>query len=379
MKVFLRQRKQSNKGRTSLYLEIYKGTTKTTDGKTKPIREYEYLNLYLIDKPTTPIEKQQNKDNKKLAENIKAKREIEIKEGRYGFTADFKTKANFIEYFKYLTQKKATRGNLINWHSTIIHLIKYAGNEVQFKEVDAAFCEGFKTYLDTAKGKAPKGKTGKPLSDNTKNNYFSKFKAVLNRAIKDRIIYTSPADAISNFSKQETQREFLTIDEVKTLVKTPCKYEVLKNAFLFSCLTGLRFSDVQKLVWADVQQLDAGWRLNFKQQKTKGLQYLDINQQAKTLIGEVGQLDERVFTNLRYNIYFNDQLQQWLKKAGITKQITFHNARHTFAVMQLTLGTEIYTLSKLLGHAELKTTQIYAKIIDEKKRDAVNKIPDFNF
>lgn len=100
MKVFLRERKQTSKGKTSLYLELYKGTTKTPDGKVKPIREYEYLNLYLLDKPASPIDKQQNKETKKLAESIKAKREIEIKEGRYGFTADFKTKANFIDYFK---------------------------------------------------------------------------------------------------------------------------------------------------------------------------------------------------------------------------------------------------------------------------------------
>jgi hypothetical protein len=67
-----------------------------------------------------------------------------------------------------------------------------------------------------------------------------------------------------------------------------------------------------------------------------------------------------------------------MMRAGITKDITFHCARHTFAVLQLTLGTEIFTLSKLLGHSELKTTQIYAKIIDEKKREAVNKIPDIS-
>ena len=83
-----------------------------------------------------------------------------------------------------------------------------------------------------------------------------------------------------------------------------------------------------------------------------------------------------VFTGLRYTSYHNFELQRWILKAGITKPITFHCARHTFAVLQLTLGTEIFTLSKLLGHTELKTTQIYAKIIDEKKREAVNKIPD---
>ncbi|HEX5155073.1 MAG TPA: hypothetical protein VFW07_26700 [Parafilimonas sp.] len=106
MKVFVRQRKQSAKGKTSLYLELYKGTIKTADGKVKPVREYEYLNLYLLDKPANPIDRQQTKDNKKLAENIRVKRELEIKEGRFGFTANFKAKANYIDYFKHFTQKK---------------------------------------------------------------------------------------------------------------------------------------------------------------------------------------------------------------------------------------------------------------------------------
>ena len=371
MKVFLRQRKQSTKGRTSFYLELYKGTAKTNDGKVKPIREYEYLNLYLLDKPTNPVDKQQNKDNKALAENIRAKRELEIKEGKFGFTANFKAKANFIDYFKHLTQKKTTRGNQINWHSTIQYLINYAGNDVQFKNIDKTFCEDFKTFLDTAKTKA-----GKPLGSNTKSNYFSKFKAVLNHAVKDGIIGISPANSIANYNNIEAQREYLSIDEVKALAKTTCRYEVLKNAFLFSCLTGLRFSDVQKLQWQDLQQLNDGWRITFRQKKTKGLEYLDINQQAKQLMGKAGKADEKVFRNLKYNVYFNKELQKWVKEAGIKKQITFHCARHTFAVMQLTLGTEIFTVSKLLWHENLQTTQVYAKIIDAKKREAVNKIPE---
>ena len=87
----------------------------------------------------------------------------------------------------------------------------------------------------------------------------------------------------------------------------------------------------------------------------------------------------KVFTNLKYNDYFTTQLGSWVKSAGISKNITYHCSRHTFAVMQLTLGTDIFTVSKLLGHTELKTTQIYAKIVDDKKKEAVNRIPDFNF
>lgn len=373
MKIFLRQRKQTKKGTISLYLEIYKGTTKTPDGKAKPIRDYEYLNLYLIDKPSNPIDKQQNKENLKLAESIKAKRELEKKNGTYGFTNEFKKQTNFIEYFKNLVSKKETKGNLGNWYSTQIHLENYAGSNVTFKDIDLQFAEGFKDYLNKAKRK-----DGKPLANNSKASYFAKFRAALNEAVKEKIIYGNPAVETGNFKTIESQREFLTLDEVRKLAQTECRYDVLKRAFLFSCLTGLRWSDINNLVWGDVQQINNGWRVHFKQQKTKGQQYLDINQQARDLMQEIGKTDERVFIGLKYSDYMNVALQMWVLKAGITKQITFHCARHTFAVLQLTLGTEIYTLSKMLGHSELKTTQIYAKIVDEKIQEAVNKIPDIN-
>jgi len=373
MKVFLRQRKQTRNGTISLYLEIYKGYAETKDGKRKPIRDYEYLDLYLIDKPRNPIDKQQNKENLNLAESMKAKRELEIKNGTYGFTNEFKKQTNFIEYFRNLVNKKETKGNLGNWYSTQIHLENYAGSNVTFKDIDLQFAEGFKEYLNKAKRK-----DGKPLANNSKASYFAKFRAALNEAVKEKIIYGNPAVETGNYKTIESQREYLTLDEVRKLAQTECRYDVLKRAFLFSCLTGLRWSDINNLKWNDVQQINNSCRIHFKQQKTKGQQYLDINQQARELMQGIGKPDERVFIGLNYSSYMNVALQMWILKAGITKQITFHCARHTFAVLQLTLGTEIYTLSKMLGHSELKTTQIYAKIVDEKIKEAVNKIPDIN-
>ena len=374
MKIFLRQRKQTIKGTISLYLEIYKGTTQTPDGKTKPIREYEYLNLYLINKPTNPIDKQQNKENINLAKSIQAKRELEIKNGNYGFTNEFKKQTNFIAYFKNLVSKKETKGNLGNWYSTLKHLENFANCNTTFNDIDIQFAERFKAYLSKTKKK-----DGKLLSNNSKASYFAKFRASLNEAVKEKIIYGNPAVETGNFKTIESQREYLTLDEVRKLAQTECRYDVLKRAFLFSCLTGLRWSDIKNLLWNDVQTTGTNWRVHFKQQKTKGQQYLDINQQAKDLMLETGKPDERVFIGLQYSDYFNVALQMWVLKAGITKHITFHCARHTFAVLQLSLGTEIYTLSKMLGHSELKTTQIYAKIVDEKMFEAVNKIPTINF
>ena len=114
--------------------------------------------------------------------------------------------------------------------------------------------------------------------------------------------------------------------------------------------------------------------LKFQQKKTGGMETLPISKQATDLMGERGEPTAKVFPNLRYSAYHNKHLYQWIGAAGITKNITFHCFRHTFATLQLLKGTDLYTVSKLLGHKDIKTTQIYAKIVDKMKREAVNKI-----
>ncbi|MEZ4856754.1 MAG: site-specific integrase [Gelidibacter sp.] len=145
--------------------------------------------------------------------------------------------------------------------------------------------------------------------------------------------------------------------------------------FIFSALTGLRWSDIEKLLWSEIQHSkEMGYYIRFRQKKTKGAETLPISEQARELLGEAGKPEAKVFEGLHYSAWSNLKLQQWMLKAGITKNITFHCARHTYATLQLTLGTDIYTVSKLLGHKELRTTQIYAKVIDDKKKEAANRI-----
>jgi integrase len=150
---------------------------------------------------------------------------------------------------------------------------------------------------------------------------------------------------------------------------------LLKKAFIFSALTGLRWSDIEKLIWSEIQHSkEMGYYIRFRQKKTKGAETLPISEQARELLGEKGEQNDQIFKGLHYSAWSNLKLQQWVMKAGIPKNITFHSARHTYATLQLTLGTDIYTVSKLLGHKELKTTQIYAKVIDDKKKEAANRI-----
>jgi integrase len=218
----------------------------------------------------------------------------------------------------------------------------------------------------------------KPLSQNSKVSYFNKLRACINQAFEDRIIPINPLRGVEGFKQDETERAYLTLDEVKKLSKTACKYPVLKRAFMFSCLTGLRKSDIEKMTWSEIQKLGDHTRIIFKQKKTGGQEYLDINKQAETYLGEPGKSTDRVFAGFRYNSQTLLELRRWALASGISKDFTFHAGRHTFAVMMLDLGADIYTVSKLLGHKELSTTQIYAKVLDKKKQDAVNLIPDIN-
>ena len=153
-------------------------------------------------------------------------------------------------------------------------------------------------------------------------------------------------------------------------LKTPCD-DILKRAALFSALTGMRHSDIQKLKWSEVEEYNGGYRLNFTQQKTKGVEYMPISPQAYKLCGERKNDGELlVFAGLPDPSWISKPLERWVKASGITKHITFHCFRHTYATLQLANGTDIYTVSKMLGHTNVKTTQIYAKVIDKKKDEA---------
>jgi integrase len=155
-----------------------------------------------------------------------------------------------------------------------------------------------------------------------------------------------------------------------------CAIPVVKNAGLFSALTGLRFSDIQQLKWKEVIHIDGqGYYIRFKQQKTGGAEMMPISDDTYNLLGNAGDPDDDVFAGLDYyDCSQNPHFKMWLNDAGITKKFTFHCFRHTFAVLQLMSGTDIYTVSKMLGHRSVKTTMIYAKVVDEMKRSASEKI-----
>lgn len=369
------RRKTLTNGNVSLYLAINTGAGR---------REYEFLRLYLIPEKTK-ADKLRNRETLALANSIKAQRIVDIQNGAHGFKSDFKEQTLFFDYYQALTEKRKkreTKGNSSNWASCLRHMRKYEPRRnITFADITPQWVQGFKDYLeDEAEAFGcdhRKRKDRHPLSQNSKQSYFNKLRACLRQAYEDGIIRQNPMRGILGFSSQEGMRQYLSLDEVKAMAAADCNYPEVKRAFLFSCLTGLRRSDIVKLTWGEVTQLGGRTRLVFRQKKTGGQEYLDITPQAADLIGERGNAkgDDKVFGNILNPSDTNDNLRIWALRAGVDKHISFHCGRHTFAVLMLTLGTDIYTMTKQLTHRELKTTQIYAKIVDEKKQEAVDNIP----
>lgn len=371
--VKLREQLLSN-GSRSLYLDIYR------NGR----RKREFLKLYLIEEKTN-ADKQQNRQTLATAQAIKAKRQIEMQNGEYSFTKQFADDTPFLSYFRHMCEErfkcKESNGTWGNWHSTLRHLERYCDESTTFRDIDKEWILGFKDYLDNVDKETHKRTNNKNnslfvgLSQNSKHSYFNKLKACLNQAFEERIIPINPTRGIEGFKEEEVERDFLTVEELRKLKEAPCTYPWLRAAFLFSCLTGLRKSDIENLTWGKIQNFGDFYRIVFKQIKTSGQEYLDINKQAYELLGNRGQDDDKVFPGFKYSSQTLLELKRWCMAAGITKDITFHCGRHTFAIMMLNLGTDLYTVSKLLGHKNINTTQIYARVLDKTKQKAVLNIP----
>lgn len=374
IKVKLREKEISG-NRQSLYLDFYPAIPHPETGE--PTRR-EFLGLYLFDKAKNPIDKQHNKETLQLAEQIRQKRENHLNKPEIytGYEKEqLKIKEqgeqNFVAYFKSLADKRKA-SNHDNWVSAYNYLETFTKGNLKFADLNEKFCNEFKEYLLTTKSNKSNKVT---LAQNSAVSYFNKLKATLKQAYKDGYLPSDLNGKIQPVKQAETQRNFLTLEELNSLVKTECNNPLLKRAALFSALTGLRFSDIKNLVWGELEYIEGnGYFIQFKQQKTKGVEMMPISEQAYSLLGERKEPTDKVFEGLTYSAYENKHLYQWIGAAGITKDITFHCFRHTFATLQLSKGTDIYTVSKMLGHRELKTTQIYAKIIDQTKRAAADKI-----
>lgn len=373
MQISLKRKKLKN-DKYSLYIEYYKGSQLDKDGKRIHNRDFEYLKLYPYQNPKTASEKKENKEIEVLSEQILSIRKAEYFQGRFDIKNTAKSKRRFLDFFIEKAEEKINSPkNYGNWTATLVHLKQCISPNLQFEEIDENFIKKVRNYFDTE----AKTKSDTLLSLNSKYSYFNKFKACLRAAFDEGYLSINYASKVKSFEQAESQREYLTYKELQALANTNCKYSVLKRAFIFSCLTGLRWSDINTMTWSEVRDEDNGIsRVNFRQEKTDGVEYLYISEQSRDLLGERQHPSERVFKGLKYGAVYNNEIVRWCNRAGISKHITFHSARHTNAVLLLENGADIYTVSKRLGHREIRTTTIYAKIVDQKMKEAASLIPE---
>ncbi len=282
---------------------------------------------------------------------------------------------DFIEYFLKVSKdrhRNSSQSIIVNWNRVGELLKLFTNNQpLPFSQINLSKAEEIRRFMLTAPCGGNKKGT---VSHNTAATYYSIFKAGLKQAFIDGYLTVDISAKIKGIQDQESRREHLSVEELNILAETPCDRPILKRAALFSALTGVRHCDIQKLKWKEIQVVGEQVRLNFTQQKTKGVEYMPISEQAYQLCGEPGKPEQLVFEDLPDPSWISGPLKRWIKSAGITRNITFHCFRHTYATLQLAGGTDIYTVSKMLGHTNVKTTQIYAKIVDEKKQKATKAI-----
>ena len=376
--------KQLSNGNQSIYLEYYTGDVIRKENYVGGKRKYEFLKLYLIPERTRE-DKAKNEATLALAKAIQSKRIVEVQNDAHGFQNTNKSKVNLLDYLENIGKQSAEQGSR-NYARTVLNTVRalklFRGDYIAFRDVDKEFLSEFTDYLRQMPKASKYGvlKTGGRLSNNSVVSYYGTLRTAINRAYKEGIITVNPTkefDFASKVRQEPSRREYLTLDELKTLINTECRHEIVKRAFLFSCLCGLRVSDIRKLRWCDLQRSGGRVRIEITMQKTKEPLYLPISDEALKWLPERGEANDSDFIfPLTHEGTVNDTLQHWAKVAGITKHISFHVARHTHATMMLTLGADLYTVSKLLGHKNIATTQIYAKIVDKKKEEAIGLIPN---
>ena len=376
--------KQLSNGNQSIYLEYYTGDVIRKENYVGGKRKYEFLKLYLIPERTRE-DKAKNEATLALAKAIQSRRIVEVQNDTHGFQNTNKSRVNLLDYLENIGKQSAEQGSR-NYARTVLNTVRalrlFRGDYIAFRDVDKEFLSEFTDYLRQMPKASKYGvlKTGGRLSNNSVVSYYGTLRTAINRAYKEGIITVNPTkefDFASKVRQEPSRREYLTIDELKTLINTECRHEIVKRAFLFSCLCGLRVSDIRKLRWCDLQRSGRRVRIEITMQKTKEPLYLPISDEALKWLPERGEANDSDFIfPLTHEGTVNDTLQHWAKVAGITKHISFHVARHTHATMMLTLGADLYTVSKLLGHKNIATTQIYAKIVDKKKEEAIGLIPN---
>lgn len=326
----------------------------------------ESLNIYKFSNPKTAEEKHHNAWANETATTVMCKRIQMIRNQEFDFLNNVILDRDFLEYFR---DEIKRRGNNTKWQGCYSQLYKFCGGQCRFKELTIVFCRHFHDYL---LNEAKSRRTGEPLSKNSASGYLLVFRTLIKQLYSDGIIPKNLNDHFDGIPTQRVRKDFLTMDEVKRLVATPCKFDVLKRISIFAIFSALRISDLRTLTWDQIIKApDGGWCIRKKIIKTRQFEEIFISDEA---LSWCGPRDEGIVFKGFKKSMLQSPFKNWLKNAGITKHFTFHGFRHTAATQMLAHGVDIMEVKEALTHSNIQTTMVYAALVDEKKRSAANAI-----
>ncbi|MCM0316887.1 tyrosine-type recombinase/integrase [Bacteroides fragilis] len=366
-------------GRISLYLNYYLGRSQYEDEKTGKIkikhnRKKEFLELYLITNPRTPLERLTNKETLEKAIEIRAEREQELKQDRKGYRIFSNRKINIFDFMQSY-YNNYTKGDIRMIKAAIKRFKDFIRDEYPLyktcitpEQIDKEMISKFVEFLQsTSRGEGAA-------------THYKRFKKIIKYAVEKEIIKKNPCTGVvCRADESALKKDILSMEEITQLIQTtyPQQNINVRRAFIFCLYTGMRFCDVVELIFKNV---DYGNKvLIFNQKKTQGHSShswvtIPLNDGLLSVIG-TGKENEKVF-DLPSNTMCLKALRHWVKKAGINKHITWHCARHSFAVNILNNGANIKTVASLLGHSSLSMTEKYTRAVDSLKEAAINSLPE---
>ena len=349
-------------GMLSYYLDYYPGYR---DQETMKTIRHEGLNIYIYANPKNERERNFNAVMSEKAEAIRCRRFESIVNDRYDFFDRHKLKADFLEYYR-----KQLRKHDQKWEFVYHHFYNFVHGKCTFEEIDIDLCNKFREYLLNAK----QLRRDDRISKNSASGYWSTFRGLLKILYRNRLIKTNINDFLDKIEIEDTPKDYLSVEELYKLAETPCKKPILKTAALFSCLTSLRISDILSLQWHEIVDFAAGGKcVHTITQKTKTEDIIPVSDEALQLIGYSPEKTGLVFKGLKRS-WTQHPMKEWIREAGITKNITFHSYRRTYATLQGAAGTDIRTIQSNMAHKSITTTQRYMKVVDSNKREASNRI-----
>jgi len=308
------------------------------------------------------------KAKKELADEIRTKRHEELISEDYDITPKFKREVSFNSFYRAYLDGYVKKDKRMVRYAFEKFLMFRNQSETRFREIDVRLIEGFKDFLESPHS---------ALTGETPYDYFARFKRVLKAAYKQGLINSKKFNGIMSVSIKRKQNQLrknvLHTDELQKLYNTPCTNPEVKRAFLFACYTGLGSAEIRKLTWGRINNN----MIRIFREKS-GVQIMnDLPEFALKLLGRRSNDPDKYIFKLPSEVALNKDLKYWIKKAGITKNISFYCARHTFATQLLIHAkANLKTVANLMGHSTTKHTEKYLNYVDQLKTDAINNLPD---